>query len=238
MDPRAEVTPPLTFQYHFRFDSGRDQRFTVRLDPHRMTLLHTPRSPLPAWTALGHCQCPNCPLTPAQSPQCPAAVGLVELVGAFEQTRSIEQVTLRVEAEERVYEKRTSIQEAVSALLGVYMATSGCPVMAKLKPMVRFHLPFATIEETHFRALSMYLVAQYLIAKRGGRPDWECRGLVALYEQVMTVNEHFFKRLAGTGMEDAGLNALVRLDLYASAVAMTAEDILQEVQSVFEAYLT
>ena len=238
MDPRAEVTPPLAFHYQFRFESGRELRVTVRLDGRTLTLLQTPREPLPDWTALTHRQCPNCPLSPAQSPRCPAAVSLVELVEAFAQTRSIEQVTLRVEAEERVYEKRTSIQEAVSALLGVYMATSGCPVMAKLKPMVRFHLPFATVEETHFRAFSTYLVAQYLIAKRGGRPDWECRGLVALYEQVMTVNEHFFKRLAGTGMEDAGLNALVRLDLYASAVAVTAEEILEEVQSVFEAYLS
>ena len=54
------------------------------------------------------------------------------------------------------------VQMGVSSLLGVIMTTSGCPIMAQLKPMVRFHLPFASLEETIFRMVSMHLVAQYL----------------------------------------------------------------------------
>ena len=34
--------------------------------------------------------------------------------------------------------------------------------MESLKPMVRFHLPFATVEETVFRSVSTYLLSQYL----------------------------------------------------------------------------
>ena len=37
------------------------------------------------------------------------------------------------------------------------MALSGCPVLEQLKPMARFHLPFASVEETIYRAASMYL---------------------------------------------------------------------------------
>tara|TARA_B100000686_G_scaffold86198_1_gene93073 strand:- start:90 stop:251 length:162 start_codon:yes stop_codon:yes gene_type:complete len=47
--------------------------------------------------------------------------------------------------DERCYVEHTTMTEAVSSLLGIYMVTSGCPVMDKLRPMVRFHLPLATV---------------------------------------------------------------------------------------------
>ena len=84
---------------------------------------------------------------------------------------SYEEVDVRISTDERSYVKHTTMSEALSSLLGVYMVTSGCPIMDKLRPMVRFHLPMASSEETTFRAIAMYLVAQYFRARHGQDPD-------------------------------------------------------------------
>ena len=125
----------------------------------------------------------------------------------------------------------------MSSLIGIFMSTSGCPVMDKLRPMVRTHLPFATLEETVIRSLSMYLLAQYFIAKRGGKPDWDMRDLVKIYADVRIVNDHFFKRIAKIQIQDASLNAVVHLDCFANFTNSTlVEQGLDEVEKMFAAY--
>jgi hypothetical protein len=199
--------------------------------------IQPPRTEHPAWTELGYYQCPNCPLKPETHPHCPAASSLTEIIEYFSRSQSIEQVHVRIACAEREYAKTCSLQEAVSALIGLHMVTSGCPVMAKLRPMGRFHLPFSTLEETRYRALSMYLLAQYFLARRGKKPDWDLKRLVELYGEILTVNSHFFQRLAKSNVEDASLNAIVRLDAFAGTIAFTVdEQILGELEHLFHAY--
>ena len=229
---------PLVFRYQFLFPGGERRTFTVELDPDTLAARLPKRETYPAWTRLSHHQCPSCPLSTAHHAQCPAAVSLIDIVDYFGQARSIEEVEVRVEVAERRYVKHCQLQEAVSAMIGLAMATSGCPVMAKLKPMARYHLPFGTLDETHYRVLSMYLLAQYLIARRGGTPDWTLKQLVPWYEDIVQVNAHFFRRLDGIGVEDASLNAIVRLDALASAIAFTVDQqLLEELEKLFQVYL-
>ncbi len=154
-------------------------------------------------------------------------------------TVSHETLDVRVEVEERAYGKRASAQEVASSLMGISMAASGCPVLAKLRPMARFHLPFATVEETLYRVLSMHLLAQYLAARKQGKPaDWSLKGLIELYREIGTVNEHFFLRLRGEAVEDASLNALVRLHAFSSEIPFSVEEqMLDDLEPVFSAYL-
>jgi hypothetical protein len=236
----ADLGPkqPVTFQYQFTFSSGELKVFSIQLDPATLRILQPPRSSYPDWTRLGHHQCANCPLAESEHPRCPAAASLVEVIEQFGKSLSIEEVEVRIQVEERQYLKRCSLQEAVSSLIGIYMVTSGCPVMAKLRPMVRFHLPFSTLEETRYRAISMYLLAQYFLARRGQDPDWTLTRFVKLYEEILTVNSAFAKRLATARVEDASLNAIVRLDAVASSIAFTVDQqILDELEQLFQAYL-
>ena len=130
------------------------------------------------------------------------------------------------------------MQQALSSLLGIYMVTSGCLVMDRLRPMVRFHLPFATLEETNYRVISMYLMAQYFRRKRGLRPDWELKGLVPIYEAIQTVNKSFLARLNELKGKDANANALVILDSFAGYVTFSINtDLLDEVEGLFKPYL-
>jgi hypothetical protein len=144
---------------------------------------------------------------------------------------------VRIATAERQYVKECSLQEGMSSLIGIYMVTSGCPVMAKLKPMVRYHLPFSTLDETRYRAISMYLLAQYFLARKGRAPDWALQRLVQFYEEVSTVNKHFFQRLTQIRVEDASLNALIRLDAFASTIAFTIDEhLLDELEQLFKAH--
>ncbi len=146
-------------------------------------------------------------------PSCPAAVRLPEVVAGFADIFSYARVSARVTVPERVYEQAdVSVQVALSSLLGVYMSTSGCPVLSKLRPMVRFHLPFATELETFTRATSMYLLGQYLVAQDGGTPDWALTGLAETYRATSEVNRAFAPRLRAAAPKDANVNALIRLD--------------------------
>lgn len=230
--------PTIEYRYTFLLEGGRERTFDLRLDRRSLALVAaTPADP-PPWTALSCRQCDNCPLNQAVHPHCPIALGIVDLVAFFTDVASYEEVDVRIVTDERSYVKHTTTAEAVSSLLGIYMVTSGCPVMDRLRPMVRFHLPMATAQETTFRAIAMYLVAQYFVYRRGGRPDWDLKGLPQIYREVQVVNRAFMHRLRQTGVSDASLNALVRLDLFASVILMSFDlDSLDEVEALFTPYL-
>lgn len=227
-----------TLTYKFKLESGVEKVFTIRLKLPSLDLItHPPEHP-PDWTRLTFNQCPNCPLDPATHARCPVALNLVELLDFFRDLVSIEVAEITVSSEQREIHKKAAVQYGVSSLMGLYMVTSGCPIMDKLRPMVSTHLPFANVDETLYRAMAMYLVAQFLIHKRGGTPDWDLKDLVATYDEVGRVNKHFIHRLLSMSPKDSSLNALGSLDCFASYTAVTLEDnFLEDLEELFAIYL-
>ena len=238
MEPSAgSQEPPVTYRYTFTFATGETKEVMVRLDAATLTLIQD-EQPRPPWTALSYHQCPNCPLSQEQHPHCPAALGLRDVVALFSQSLSYETVEVCIESGARRYAKRTSLQEALSSLIGLLMVTSGCPVMGKLKPLVRHHLPFAKLEETRYRVLSMYLLAQYFVARKGRPPDWTFKHLTPIYQEIGTVNTHFHKRFLEVAKGDASLNALAILQMFAKTIAFSNdEDALDDLEALFQPYL-
>ena len=228
---------PLFFRYTFLMTPGQHRTFTLELDGVDLQLRTPPAATPPAWTTLDCCRCSNCPLDPGQHSHCPIAVHIPDLVGFFSHAASYEQLDVEIATDERSYVKHTSSSDAVSSLLGIYMVTSGCPIMDKLRPMVRFHLPLATASETTFRAMAMYLCAQYYASRRGLTPDWELRGLRQIYAEVQKVNNAFVRRLHYATDNDASINAVIRLDALASAVVMNIDmHRIDDMEQIFAAY--
>ena len=227
----------LRFRFQFRFSEEHIQQFTVELDAETLNLLAPAREIAPAWAALSVCQCPHCPFSTEETPFCPIASSLSDVISAFQKSVSYEDVDITIDTEARRYSKRTSLQKGLSSLLGIYMVTSGCPKMEKLKPMVRYHLPFATQEETQYRIFSMYLLAQYFLHKRGRQPDWDLHDLVEMYQDIKIVNRYFSQRLSQIHLEDASLNALAILDWFAEMLTFSIhQNDLREIESLFAAY--
>ena len=108
--------------------------------------------------------------------------------------------------------------------------------MEPLKPMVQMHLPFATLAETVVRAVSMYLLPQYLRRDDGQSFDFGLAGLIRIYAEVAMVNRDFVWRLRDAATEDADINALMSLDCFATMAPLIAEDMLKKIRPYFSAY--
>ncbi len=211
MPPDAAAPKTIAYRYRITFGDGTQKTFAVAIESEHLGLLREERADHPEWTRLGFNQCPNCPLEASLHPRCPVAESAVALVEAFGDFPSYEEVDVVVESKNRTYSRHTSLQTAVSSLLGLYMVTSGCPILDKLRPMVDMHLPFMSREETLYRMLTMYLLAQHFREQQGRPVDRDLTGLTRLLGEIRRVNIAFCGRLNSIEIKDASVNAVVIL---------------------------
>jgi hypothetical protein len=223
---RDDGTEVLTTRYVIRVAEGDERIFDVHLDARTLGLRSPRPDPAPAWTQLQDHQCPNCPLEASRVAHCPVAVNLVALTEAFGGFRSFQEVTVRIEVLERTVEKATSFQEAAAAIMGMVMVASGCPVLDRMRPLVRTHLPFASPEETVFRFASAYFLAQYSRFRRGGKPTWDLKELKAYFGEAETVNRHLCQRLNAVRSKnfDVSVNAVNVLNASMTLARLSIEE--------------
>lgn len=232
-----------TIQIDYEYVLPQDEvvRFHLTLDPQKLELIDFAPTQPPDWTALTYHQCSHCPLSPESHPHCPAALNIAAIVDDLGQVLSYEEVHVTIHTQERMISQQTSAQDAVSALMGLVMATSGCPHTAFFKPMARFHLPLASTLETMYRSISMYLLAQFFLGRLGKQPDFELTGLMEIYQNMEIVNQAMVNRLTAASKSDVSLNALVLLDLHAKLLPLAMQEILfqeylDEIKALFAQY--
>jgi len=229
-----ESTENIVFEYFFKFEKGEKEHFKIKLNANNLTYINEDQTETSDWAKLDNQKCSNCPLDSSEVKYCPIALNLVSILPAFRERVSFDIVEFVVKTEERFYCAKTSLQHGLGSMLGIYMVTSGCPIMAKLKSMVRFHLPFATIEETVFRSVSSYLLGQYFRYKNNQKPDWDLEGLTKNYVDVQKVNMGMAERLRNIPAEDANINALIVLDVFAKELPQSIEESLNDLAYLFD----
>lgn len=229
---------PLEFHYRFKLKEGEVREFTIRLDEQNLTLIQRKKKSYPDWTKLTHHQCSNCPLNESEHPRCPAAVAVSEIVDRFRNTASHVTAEVTITSANRTFHQKGPVSTGLSALLGLHMATSGCPILDKMRPMTRTHLPFASYEETMYRMLSMYMLAQHFQMSRGKEPDWKMTHLAEMLEDIRRVNKAFCERIRDPQSLDSNVNAMVLLDCFAGITefALKKKD-LRLIERTFAAYL-
>ena len=231
-----EKQRPIRFDYQFQFEDGYTKNYHIALDPNTLSLIpnehcHKPQD----WTHLTYNQCSNCPLVIDSHTFCPVAVNIMELVETFKDVLSYRNCSVMCETEDRTYSKDTSIMEGLSAIFGVIMATSDCPIMNFLKPMARFHLPFSSVEETTVRTASMYLLGQYFRYKDQPEIKMDFKTLENHYAQVRLVNEGIIKRISSVSKQDADKNAIVTLHSLSLFLSMEIDYSLSSLEYIFTA---
>ena len=184
----------------------------------------------PAWTRLEHEQCSNCPLSREQHSHCPAAVDLHRVIEDFRGLPAFKKVTVWVRTPEREYTKHLGLEEGLRALQGVIMASSGCPLLGRLRPMAQHHLPFASAQEFILRAVSLYLTRQYFNMREGRHADWELKGLVREFQQLKLVNQAFWQRIHATCEGDSNLKSFLTFFSLASSMTVSLETQLQKIR--------
>lgn len=228
-----------TIDIHYRFNLGGGalEVFDLKFRPQDMELLEPVPKTVPSWAGLEFHQCPHCPLTRSEQPHCPLAVRLVDVIQRFDHIISFDTIRLDVTTRERFISQDTTAQRGVSSLLGLLIATSGCPHTRFLRPMARHHLPFASYEETLYRAASTYALAQYFRTRAGLDPDTGMEGLLGLYESVCRINLSVVERVREATRADSAVNALVILDLFAQMLPESMGEELEKLQGLFAAYV-
>lgn len=234
---RRQKMAHISYEYRFLFEDGREEDFDIHLDAATLEPLD-PITEYPRdWTRLESHKCSNCPLDELEYPLCPLAVRLQPLVDRMGGVTSIDNVDVTVTVYERNVTRSATAQEAISSLMGIITATSGCPHMVFFKPMARFHLPFANTRETFYRAASMYMLGQYYRWQAGKSVDMELEGLLDFYSQVATVNHGIAERLRAERREDGTVNAIVLLDMFVKSMPVLIKETLDEFKPLFQPYV-
>ena len=234
--PEADFTKNIRFRYKFQFDNGDEKHFDVLLDAQTLQILCSPSVNRPEWTKLKYQQCENCPLK-EDVEYCPVAINIAHLIDEFKFSTSYDKTWVVVETPERTYAQETSVQNGLSSILGIYMVASNCPILDYLRPMVRFHLPFATATETVFRAVSMYLVAQYFRLRKDLQPNWDLENLIEIYKEIGKVNKGMWNRLSKASSFDANVNALIVLSTFGDAIRLSLKKDFEDLAPLYAKYL-
>ena len=212
--------------YIFRLENGAEHRFDVRIDRPGATA----GAGLPAWTALEQNRCPHCPLPSTPGAVCPAAADLAPVVSRFSALASFVGAEVSVLSPEREVRKQTDIQTALSGLMGLILASSGCPILRRLRPLAQTHLPFTPQTETLYRVAAMHLFGCFL---RGEPASLD--GLRHFFDDLDTLDQAFAERLRVAAEKDASLNALLMLHARALMVSLSLDEGLKQIRRWFEA---
>jgi len=223
----------MSYKYILKFDNGEEQVIDIQLDPSTYTAIPREDANIPDWALLEFGKCSICPFTAAQHKYCPIARNLAGITTTFSDKASTVMVDARVIAKDREYFKHLSLQSALSSAIGLYMATSGCPKMNFLKPMAKYHLPFASLNETIYRSVSTYLLLQYFRKKKGQEPDWDLKDLNKAYATITVLNLAIVDRIRKASQKDANYNALIILDIFAKMVPWSIDQGLHEKDFLF-----
>jgi len=227
----------LKYVYSFEFPDGESKSFEILLKAGDLIRIREDRE-YPEWAKLESFRCSHCPLPVGSQEYCPVATSLTGMLTEFKDRKSYDTVMVSVESPNRIYKKNASLQSGVSAMLGIYMVSSGCPVMGKLKPMLRFHLPFASLEETQTRVMALYALGQFLVAKQNGKFDWDMKGLAKIYEDVRLLNKNVSQKIANRENYDTNINSLVILDNFADYVTFTIDEkLLNELELLLKEFM-
>lgn len=228
----------INIRYVFKLEKQRSEIIDLQLDPMTMELVNGPGGDLPFWTQLDFHQCPHCPFDPLMNPVCPVAACLVDVVKRFENVLSYDEIDLEVTTSARHVFQHTTAQRGISSLLGILFPASGCPHTAFFKPMVRFHLPLATEEDTIFRASGMFLLAQYFLKERCSNQDLDLHGLKQIYNNMNMLNINMADRLRNATCNESSINAIILLDVFAHTMPFVIEEQLEEIRHLFAPYFS
>lgn len=218
----------------YKFFASQNDQISVELKFDEKTYkIQLPEdAPRPDWTRLEFERCPNCNLPDAET-HCPAAVALAQFLPEFESRVSYEKAVVEVDMPTRTVVSKTTFQHGMAALIGLVMASSGCPRTRFLRPMARTHLPFATDQETVFRTLAVHLLGQY-VAKGSGAPMPLSFGdLKEYYHQLSKVNNAMSERIRAAIKRDAAVNAVIILESFTMIAPENIDYGFEDIQELF-----
>jgi len=227
------MSEPQRIRYRFDLPDGSQTSLDFTFDATDFRLANSAPAAPPFWADLKFNQCENCPLDAAEHPHCPAALQMASAIEPLKTLVSFDTVGVTVTQAERTIYAETTAQHAMSSVLGLIMATAGCPWTDRFRPMARFHLPFANEVETVYRSVCMFLLAREFADTRHAQGF---AALEELYENLHVVNRDMSRRLGAATRTDPARNAMALLDAYTTLLPAALESSLEELKPLFDAW--
>lgn len=219
----------MVFKYILELENGEKCQFVINTAETECNVAQQEEHA--AWTRLENFKCQCCPLQNYK--YCPAAVDIEEIAERFRKVLSWERVKVTVMTDVRVYQIECDTQRGLMSLYGLIMASSDCPILSRMKPLARTHVPIPTEEEIITRVVGTYLIKQYLLYKNhGAKPDWDLTELIRLYGDLEQVNLALTKRLGSASEADANLNAIISFHSLSSIFALELENMLEQMRDL------
>lgn len=175
------------------------------------------------WTRLDNHQCPNCPYDSSDKEHCPAAVAVSRVLFSVDGGNSTDMVDCEVTTNQRKYLSNVPYQKAIYSLIGLLMATSGCDRFGFLRPAARFHLPFASLEETLVRNSAFFLFAGSFTAPQLSLTE-RLKELTQQNLELVDVNKSLLARVrSALSRGDVHRNAMIVLSSFSQILSMDEE---------------
>lgn len=220
-----------TISYEFEFEDKTTWKYDLQFDEEQRLVPLQSKTVRP-WTQLSHHKCSHCPLKSADHPQCPVARDIDSIVEESKGCFSYKVAKVTVRTPERDYVKTGATQQGLQSIFGLIMASSACPHLAWFRPLARFHLPFAALDETLFRVLSLQLLSEFF-SKQRLEAAASTENIAKLYKAVEIVNHTFIGRVRSYCSGDADKNALAGLDLFAQLFELHQQSDFKPLQKYF-----
>jgi len=220
----------MEVKYNFEFDDDKDLSYEIDVERSGMRN-NVDKNSAPDWVLLAHCKCSNCPLSESDTPVCPAAFDIQDVIEDFQSKPASQKVNISVIASDRSYSKRTNVEEGLRSLMGLILATSKCPILSQLKPMAMHHMPFSSSNEFILRSVSVYLLQQYFEYREDRAPDWNLKGLISRNKQLQLVNQALWQRVHLDNDNDSNLKTLLSFFSMSSSVSVSLESQLQKLRA-------
>ena len=222
-----------TITYRFFAPHHDDTAIDLHFDDEHFRLQIDENALKPDWAKLSFQKCSNCPLSDDVE-WCPAALALAQFLPRFKEQFSYDKTVVEVETAARTIVTKATFQTGIASLFGLACATSGCPKTKFLRPLARFHLPFANEQETVFRTLSANLLIQYFEnSKTGKNKPLNFDSLNAHYAEINIVNSFLAERLRAGVKRDAALNAVMILDGFAYITPENTDGTFEDIHNIF-----
>ncbi len=175
----------------------------------------------------------HCQACEAHHGCCKAERALDGVLTEFENLKSTDWVNASVRMEGRQVSVESPAPRVLASLLGLLMASSGCPRLIPFRAMALYHLPFATAEENAIRAAGFWLMRCWI----QGEPLDEnpFSALQTAWDNLEEVNRHVSQKVLARSQHDAASNGIAFLDVLAKMGTMGLESALETLRPVLSA---
>lgn len=201
---------PRRLRVTYRIEPRDGDPFVMVLQLDAAGRLEPLRDDGPAWTRVDGDRCAGCD---HGGTHCPAALSIVPVVEAFKEIDSLQTARTCVTIGERTTEVTGPVSHVVASLIGLCMPASGCPAAAPFRAMAVYHQPFATLEETAIRAAGFALLERWALGTLHHEQPFA--SLIDAWSGLESVNQRIGRRLRDFIEQDAALNGLSNLDMFA-----------------------